>query len=658
MTKNFSKYFIDGGEGQEGFSSCTISEVIEYCSSKILLSLDCETTGLDPFLDKVIMLQIGDLERGFAIDTRKVDITPLKELLENDSIKKVGVNIKFDAKMLLANYGFHTSGLIDVGIVERALNTHSRKEYFSMARLAKQYLGIDLNSSNYSLFPDEIPDKSTAKEFLKITTEDFTKRQINYGLLDVVIPLEIYKKQLLRIREEDQETLIQTENNFLEATYHIESNGMFVDSNKWISLYEKNLATYNWQKFLCNSWLRENGIYHYEGINWNSSKQVIKLFKELKIPTHIIDKLKSKGDDIVYKDSVQESHIAQYKHFYPLIPKYLKLKKYNKFVTSFGLKFLKDVHPITGRLHTNFYPILATGRVSSSGPNMQQIPALVGKNKAPFRECFVPQTENHRLVTADFSSQEVRTVADKANERVLLDFYNNGDDDDVHSLTARKMFKVEVSKHVNSHLRQRAKTLLFGILYGISSFKVAKDFGVSVKEAEKFIELFYQSYPSLRPYFLSQQRFFIKHGFIYGDLVTRRRIKFYQYDTFKYCDDFINRYESYGWWDAIPSEIKKLHAVYKGMLSRNAQNYPIQSQAASITKVAVLLVHKHIKENNLWNKIKIVMIVHDEIVLETTKEYAEEARDLLERSMIKAGSIFCTKTKMKVDTKISQTWSH
>jgi DNA polymerase-1 len=657
MKKNSEKYFISD-KVKEGFNTCSMQEVYDYCKTKSILSLDTETTGLDPFLDKVIMLQIGDLDKGFAIDTRKVDISILKDIIEDDKILKIGVNVKFDAKMLFTNFGFRMSGLRDNALIERILNTVSRKVYHSMAQLSLKYLDIDLASPNYSLFPELVPDKSTAKEFLRVKDKEFTTRQINYGLLDVEVPMRIYLQQINLVEKFKLQGTVMLEHNYLEASYTMELSGMFVDSSKWMELYELNRRKYNWYLFICNTWLVENNMDHYLGINWNSSKQVIKLFKELNIPTQIIDRAKSKGDDIIYKDTVQETHITQYREIYPLVPIYLKLRKFYSNITKFGEKFLKNIHPKTGRIHTSYYPILVTGRVSSQGPNLQQIPGPDKTKKAPFRACFTAQSEDFILVTADFSSQEVRTVADKSNEKSLIDFYNKGDDDDVHSLTARKMFKVNVTKRINPHLRQRAKTLLFGILYGISPYKVAKDFGVTVKEAEKFIELFYKSYPGLKPYFIKQQRQFLNNGWIRIDEVTGRIVRFQQYHTYKYCYDFIERFKNFGWKDGIPSEIWKKYNVYRGMMSRSAQNYPIQGQAANITKLSTVLMHKYIKNNNLWDKIKIIVNVHDEIVLEAHKDYAAEAQHALNNSMMTAGAIFCTKIKMKVDSKISEQWEH
>lgn len=655
LTYKYQKYFI-GKNVREGFNSCTVEEVVAYCRSKKIITLDTETTGLDPFSDSVIMLQIGDLDKAFALDSRAVDITPLKQIIEDQNIIKLGVNIRFDAKMLVANYGIRPANLVDIGIVERVLHTTNRKTYYSMSKLASKYLNLDLDSSNHTLFPDEFPTKATRSEFIGLTDEEFTPRQINYGLLDVFIPLAVYNKQIELIKEEKLLNALNLETKFTEVVYTMEHNGMYVDQEKWLDVFERNTRRSNWKLFVVKCWLHDNGLEEFADINWRSSRQVVKLFKVLKIPTEVIDRKKSRGDLIIYKDSIEEKHISQFKKKYPFVPIYLELKKYLKFIDSFGDKFLRHVHPVTGRIHTEIYQILVTGRISSSKPNLQQIPGPDKFNKAYFRDCFVPQA-GRKLVVADFSSQEVRTIASKANIKALIEFYQ-GEDDDVHSLTARKMFKVHVSKHHNKHLRQRAKILQFATLYGASPYMIAKAFDITVKEAQEFVDLYMQAYPELYPYFAKQKAQFMDTGSIIIDDVTKRKTRYYHYDTFKFCRDFKNRYESLGWKKYIPAEITRRFHTHKGNITRDSQNYPIQGLSASMTKLSAILVHNYIRDNDLWDEIKIIMLVHDEIILEVTTEYKEIAAKLLEDSMIKAGKVFCPAIPMKVDVEISDVWTH
>jgi len=202
-----------------------------------------------------------------------------------------------------------------------------------------------------------------------------------------------------------------------------------------------------------------------------SSHQVVELLKALGIDTSIKDKDKSRelGYEVL-KDSVEERHLKKYAD-HPVVALYLKLKRYEKACTTYGEAFLQHLNPSTGRLHSSYRQILKTGRIGSKDPNLQNLPS---ERRVPgFRECFTP-SKGKSLIVADYSSQESRILADLANEDAMIDFFKNGDGD-LHSFTARRMFKVPVQKKIednegnivqegkNENLRSLAKVLNFGI---------------------------------------------------------------------------------------------------------------------------------------------------------------------------------------------------
>lgn len=203
-------------------------------------------------------------------------------------------------------------------------------------------------------------------------------------------------------------------------------------------------------------------------INLSSSRQVIELCKALGIPTKTKDLKKSRelGED-VFKDSVEEKILKEHKSVHPVVPLYLTYKKYEKAVTTYGTRFIEEhKNPVTGCIHSSYWQILNTGRLASQRPNQQNITRNGDEKKGQltgFRNCFTPRSESTVLITADYSSQEIRILADKTGDAHMIAFLNS-DDPDFHSFTARRMFNIEPGKQVPSDLRTVAKTLGFGML--------------------------------------------------------------------------------------------------------------------------------------------------------------------------------------------------
>jgi DNA polymerase I-like protein with 3'-5' exonuclease and polymerase domains len=257
---------------------------------------------------------------------------------------------------------------------------------YSLAGMSKKYLGISFSSNQLSLF-NPIASKATRDEFVHIGDDPFNLRQVEYGAGDVILPLLIWDKQYPQIEYWNLGNVLFLENNFIQVLSEMEYNGIYLNAEKWMKLYYKNLFKRNWYMWLMRTWLLDNGYDEFTQINFKSSKQVLELFKKMKIPTKIKDKLKSVGKDIVYKDTVGKAHVSQFSKKFPFLRLYLEYKKYVKSVTSFGENFLvKFQNPVTGRIHTNFYPIKSTGRVSSSKPNNQQLP-----RGAAVRAAFEPK---------------------------------------------------------------------------------------------------------------------------------------------------------------------------------------------------------------------------------------------------------------------------
>lgn len=247
--------------------------------------------------------------------------------------------------------------------------------------------------------------------------------------------------------------------------------------------------------------------------------------------------------------------------------------------------------------------------------------------------------------------------------------YRNGD---IHSLTATKVFslirgeKVEVSSTVNTDLRYIAKTVNFGSLYGIGAYKLAKNLSIDPELAEQILESFYLTYPKLDAYFKKGHKDVLNSGYVLIDNVTGRKSWFAFYDEYLHLKSIVEDYKERQYVakregttiKPLPKDVWSDFFTLKGIMERASQNYKIQGGAASMTKVAMILMYNYLLENNLFDKASIILALHDEIVLEADESIAEEINSKLNEFMLEAGKIFCKSIPMKSDGGPSALWEH
>lgn len=615
-----------------------VKELSTILSSSKLIAVDTETTGLDPFLNRVIMLQIGTKEHQFIIDCRneetKLDIVKwIKPILENPDVSKVLVNAKFDLQMIHNSLGITMVNVIDCMLNEQYIvGAGFRDGRYSFKALSKKYLGYEAK-------------KEIAKEFLTVGARPFTDEQVSYGAVDVLAPILIYEQQLPLIRRNSQEIGIQLESKFVEVLAKIELQGMYLDQDKWITVYDKAKRRLNWYDYLLKEMIIDMGLYdEYGKINWNSSKQVVKLFTTLKIPTKIINQAKTiDKDNPIYKNSVAKDHISQYRAKYPIIRLYLLYKEYHKLTTTYGIKFFKHIHPTTGRVHSNYTQVVATGRLSSANPNLQNISS--GSN---YRSCFTPSDSSRTFVVADYSAQESRVMADLSGDKVLEDFFLNGDGD-FHSFTARKMFKIPDSLPVPKHQRRVSKTLNFGIPYGMGASKLAKQFFITIREADRFISQWLGALPGLNKHFNYRKYKTLIDGYVTVNPITNLKAFHVENDKFLLCKYALDA-------GSENPEVKSNYFRIKSSLERMAQNYEIQGTAAAITKLACIYIDMEFTERKL--DAAIINIVHDEIITECDKQIANTVNDIMKECMERAGAFFCRTIPITATPCITDHWTH
>jgi len=435
MQENLNVYFI-GNINYTEFKSSTIEECYEYLKEKPVISLDIETTykfggqyrgeGLNPYLSEIVMFQIGDLDRQYVIDYRVIDVKKLLPLLTSPDITIVGQNIKFEYLHILHNEGVRINKVYDTMVIEQILFNGLKPEV-SLKALNKKYLDI-------------IVDKDIRLEFSTIGKKQFTPNQILYGAEDILYPLHIRKFQLEDAIKKDITNCISLEMLFVEVLGDIEYKGMNFDTEIWTKNYDKNLIDYKSILIELDEYVltyykdskfidRQYDLFSNEEkttISWTSSAQVIKFFDYLGICPQAVSKSTGKLSFTVNAKVLSASLFTINKDIpkreKDLILKYLKFKQQEQSCTIFGTAFFKYINPVTNRLHSNFKQILNTGRISSTNPNLQNIPADDG-----FRGAFT-SPPGYKTVNADYSGQETVILANVSKEPNIVKLILKGND--------------------------------------------------------------------------------------------------------------------------------------------------------------------------------------------------------------------------------------
>lgn len=623
-----------------------------------VVGVDIETRGLDPHQHEIIMLQFGDEHRQFVIDTRVVNVDSLMPLLINKQTTLIGQNLKFEYKFFKHNYNLMLEDIRDTFIQEICLyNGYGLKN--DLKSLARRYLGYEA-------------DKTIRMRFLEIGDKPFSKDEIIYGAYDVILPILIDKKQHEKFKDRNQAGLLKLEHEYLKVLGDMELKGMHFNKKKWHLIYLNNKALHQLSEekldsFIINDQLekffnRQQDLFgggRKVAISWSSSKQVVELFKHLKICPQAVSKTTKKlaytVDAKVLLSSLTTTNKDIDEKYKQLIRDYLRHKELEQRVTTFGEQFFKYVNPVTNRLHSNYRQIVSTGRSASGGPNLQNIPG-----DKEFRKCF-DAPEKHRIVNADFSGQENIVLANKSLDKDLLAFYKGGHSD-MHSFIASKIYsvpmedileairkkddKLPLSSYEKDLLKKRgiAKAAGFAINYGGNGHTIAKNLGISERDGENVYNAYFKAFKGLKTYFESVINNTLAQGYVTANDITNRRLNLQDYKRMKSYENNVHK----------RSEYMKL----KSRIGRLALNAPVQGTAADITKNAAIRYRRWLIQEELTEEIWITNLIHDEINVESTNTIAEIAAINLERCMSEAGDVWCKTIPLKAKAVIGDYWAH
>ncbi len=565
---------------------------------------DTETTGINPITAELVGIAFSwEAGKGFYLpfpeskdETQKL-IEELRPFFESESIEKIGQNLKYDIKVL-AKYNIDVKGkLFDTMLAHYLINPDMRH---NMDVLAETYL-------NYTPISIETLIGKKGKNQLSMRDVSLEK-QTEYAVEDADITLQLKEHFQNELGEANTQKLFDDiEVPLLRVLADMELEGINLDKGFLNSLSEElnsDIATL------------EKSIYDTAGEEFNiaSPKQLgVILFEKLKL----VDKPKKTKTG---QYSTSEDVLSYLAKDHEIIQNILDFRGLSKLKSTYVDALPTQVEEISGRVHTDYMQtVAATGRLSSNNPNLQNIPIRTERGRQ-VRKAFVPRSEDYTLLAADYSQIELRIIAALSKEETMISAFKNGED--IHASTASKVFNVTIDE-VTREQRSNAKTVNFGIIYGVSAFGLSNQTNLSRSESKELIDTYYATYPKLRNYISEQVDFARDNGYVQTVLGRRRYLK----------------------------DINSRNAVVRGAAERNAVNAPIQGSAADIIKIAMINIHQKLSEGNF--KTKMLLQVHDELVFDVYKPELDTIKSLVKTEMENAYKL---EVPLDVDLDTGDNW--
>ncbi|WP_338357486.1 DNA polymerase I [Yeosuana marina] len=557
---------------------------IKNLMNQTSVCFDTETTGLNPLTAQLVGMSFSwEVGKGFYLpfpedkDEAQALIEQLRPFFESDTIQKIGQNLKYDIKVL-AKYNITVKGkLFDTMLAHYLINPDMRH---NMDVLAETYL-------NYS--PISIETLIGKKGKNQLSMRDVSLEKLTeYAVEDADITLQLKEHFEKELGEANTQKLFDDiEIPLLRVLAAMELEGINLDEKFLNSLSEQLNADIQ---------SLESQIFTQAGEEFNiaSPKQLGDiLFDKLKL----VDKpKKTKTGQYATSEDIL-SYLAK---DHEIIKHILEYRGLAKLKSTYVDALPNQVEPTTGRVHTDYMQtVAATGRLSSNNPNLQNIPIRTERGRQ-VRKAFVPRDENYTLLAADYSQIELRIIAALSEEETMIKAFKNGED--IHASTASKVFNVPLEE-VTREQRSNAKTVNFGIIYGVSAFGLSNQTDLTRSESKDLIDTYYATYPKLRAYISTQIDFARDHGYVQTVLGRRRYLK----------------------------DINSRNAVVRGAAERNAVNAPIQGSAADIIKIAMINIYNKLQESNY--KTKMLLQVHDELVFDVYKPELETIKTLVKTEM-------------------------
>ena len=585
-----------------------LKQVIKDASKSKVIALDTETTGLDYMDADLVGISLSfKAGEAFYIPLQHQDdsikqldldvvLKELKPLLEDSTNKIIGQNIKFD-RNVLAKYGVNISSIKnDTMMMSYVLDASATRH------------NLDALSSYYLNYKTSTFEEVAGKGVKQVTFDQVPiEAATNYAAEDADITLRLYEELYPKLENEKSLKKLNEEIEIplIEVLSDMEKNGAILNS-KILNSQSKDLT--NRIKKL------EKKAYDIAGEEFNlgSTKQLREIFFE-KLNYRIIKK--TPGG----QPSTDEKVLAELAEEYELPKVLLEHRTLSKLKSTYTDKLPDQISPSTGKVHTSFHQaVTTTGRLSSSDPNLQNIPIRTEDGRR-IRQAFEPSVD-HNFISADYSQIELRVMAHMSKDSGLLTAFQEGED--VHSKTASEVFNVELEE-VTADMRRNAKAINFGLIYGISAFGLGKQLGISRNLAAEYMAMYFEKYPGVKEYMESTKELASQNGYV--ETLFGRRL---------YLRD-----------------INASNAMRRQASERAAINAPVQGTAADIMKVAMIKMHKSIKKEGV--EAKLILQVHDELILDTPKKEIDTVVGLVTDSMMGAANL---DVPLEIDIGIGDNW--
>jgi len=560
------------------------------------LCIDLECGGLNPWQNTLLLIQIATPDETFVIDTRRVNIEPLKPILESPHILKILQNAKFDYQFLKLQKGITLHNIYDTMIAEHLLNA-GRIGYgqSKLQHLAWKYAGIELEKPQGLMFDEHI--------------NIFTEQQLEYATKDAAILWDIFRVQKDELESEGLVRIALLEFDVLPAIAEMELNGVLINKEGWKDFLGEVEETKQEHArilydFFAPTRAQQPLIEGVIDINLRSVQQVRQAFIE-------------SGIDL---PDTQQTTLKRIGH--PATLALIEYRKYSKFLSTYGENIFEFINPVTGRIHADFGQAFTdSGRLSCRDPNLQNIPI---KDTPRFRQCFIAD-EGNKLISADYGQIELRIIADHSQDRNLIRAFNSGED--IHTLTARAVFDKE---NITESERKAAKNMVYGMSYGISYEGFARRWNMDVPEAKRLLQEFNKHYPKANNWLYYSGKRAIARGYARTKLGRKR-------------------------WFVVEKPIDwKDWRIHR--LMREARNHPVQGGSADMIKLALAAVQKDFAKGLINRGVKLILSVHDEICVEAPEEEVEEVKSIMAEEMIKAGEKIVESVPIEVDFTVGDTW--
>ena len=586
-----------------------LDELIEVIKKAPYISFDTETTSLDYMNAELVGVSIAlkpneafyipinhnyegvekQLEEHFVLEA-------LKPFLESDEIPKIGHNLKYD-RHILQNLGIDLKGkLLDTMLFSYVNNSTITRH--NLDAVSKRYLNI--NPTSY----EDVAGKGAKQiPFSEVSIEVASEyasedADISLKLYEHIEPLVQKETKLAKLYSEIEGPLIYTLGD-------IERNGVLIDSEK-LNEQSKELEA----KIL----KLEQKVQKSAGQDFNlgSPKQLQEiLYEKLGLP---VIKKTPKG-----QPSTAESVLQELSMDFPIVQDILSYRAISKLKSTYTDKLPKMVNSNTGRVHTSYHQaVTATGRLSSSDPNLQNIPIRSEEGRR-IREAFIAP-DGYKILAADYSQIELRIMAHLSRDQGLMDAFAKGQD--IHQATAAEIFSTNIDE-VTANQRRSAKAINFGLIYGMSAFGLSKQLQITRAEAQNYIEQYFDRYPQVKHYMDETKQSAKKMGYV--ETVFGRRLYL--------------------------ADIESSNYQRRQYAERSAINAPMQGTAADLIKMAMILLHQKIKEESF--EAKIIMQVHDELVIEVNENQSDELSEITTSVMSEISKL---DVDLKVDADIGNNW--